>query len=111
MEILLSLGELRSAIKNRGMRALAVAAAGGLFFITAQTRGGDWIALATTRGQARAFTDPGKAILLLYKLGAQKILVDVSRWEPARAAAEGRRRPDVSGRLRRAHEVAKLGEG
>lgn len=63
--------------------------------------------LATTKGkQARGFRDPGKAILLLHGIGARKIVVDVSGWDVARAAAEGRRRPDVSGRQRRVHGLA-----
>lgn len=108
----ISLGGLRTALQTGGLRAVGVTASGGLFFVTAQPRSGGWLVLATTRGkQARGFRDPGKAILLLHEIGVTKIAVDVSGWEPGRAAAEGRRRPDVSARQRRVHGVAKLVAG
>ena len=95
-------------ISLAGLRVVGVTAAGGLFFVTAQPRSGAWIVLATTRGkQARGFRNPAKAILLLHEMGVQKIAVDVSGWEPARAAEEGWRRPDVAARQRRVHGVAK----
>ncbi len=106
----INLDQLRTAFLTGGLRTGGVAASGGLVFVTAQFRGsGEWVALATTRGkQGRGFKDPGKAILLLHEIGVKKIAVDVSRWEPARAAEEGRHRPDVSARLRRVHGVAGL---
>jgi hypothetical protein len=77
-----------------------------------QTRGGEWIVLATTRAkkgmgrQGRAFRDPGPAILLLHEMGVRKIVVDVSAWDPARAGEEARSRPDVAARQRRVHGAA-----
>ena len=104
---IINLGELRTAFQTGGLRAVGVSASGGLFFVTAQPRSGGWMVLATTRGkQARGFRDPGKAILLLHEIGVRKIAVDVSGWEPGRAAEEGRRRPDVSARQRRVHGAA-----
>jgi hypothetical protein len=112
----ITLGGLREAIQSGAFRTVGVAAAGGLFFVTVlPRRGGGWVVLEVTRGkQARAFRDPGKAIALLHGLGARKILVDVSLWDPARAGEHGWQRPDVAARQRRAHGaaalVAKLGD-
>ena len=104
----INLAELRTAFQTGGFKRVGVTASGGLFFVTAQPRSGGWLVLATTRGkQARGFRDPGKAILLLHEIGCQKIAVDVSGWEPGRAAIEARRRPDVAARQRRVHGVAK----
>lgn len=104
----ISLGGLKAAVLTGGMRTVGVVAAGGLFFVTVRRRSGGWLLLAATRsGQARVFRDPGRAILLLHGLGVRRIVVDVARWEPWRAGAEGARRPDVAARLRRAHGVVR----
>jgi len=110
---IINLDQLRIAFQTGGLRAIGLAASGGLFFVTAQVRNsGGWVVLATTRGkQARGFRDPAKAILLLHEIGVQKIAVDVSGWVPGRAAEERKRRPDVSVRQRKVHGVAKLVAG
>jgi hypothetical protein len=103
----ISLGELRASFRTGGLRTAGGPAGGGLFFVTVQPRSGEWMVLVTTRGkQPRGFRDPGKAILLLHEIGVRKIVVDISAWEPGRAAEEGWRRPDVSVRQRRVYGVA-----
>lgn len=109
---MITLGELRAAFQAGGLRSVGVAAAGGLFFVTVQPRSGGWMVLATNKKkQGRGFRDLGRAVLLLHEIGVQKIAVDVSGWEPGRAAEEGWRRPDVAARQRRLHGVARLVAG
>src|SRR6476620_8959142 len=103
----MTLEQFRSTLQAGGLRSLAVKAQGGLFFVTAESRSGDRVTLATTRGKvARAFRDPGKAIAVLHALGARKVEVDTSDWSPEQAANEGPRRPDTAERQRRRHEAA-----
>jgi hypothetical protein len=104
---IMTLDQFRSAFQSGGLRSVGVTAEGGLFFVTAEPRSGDPVKLATTRGKTpRTFRDPGKAIAVLHDLGARKVEVDTSAWNPDQAAPEGRRRPDTAERQRRAHEAA-----
>jgi len=103
----MTLDQLRSTLQAGGLRSVAVKAVGGLFFVSVESRNGDHVTLATTRGRvARRFRDPGKAIAVLHALGARKVEVDTSDWSPEQAANEGRRRPDTAERQRRVHQAA-----
>lgn len=107
MKTALNLDQFRSAFRAGGLRSISVMASGGQFFVTAQPRVGERVTLATTHGRkARTFRNPGKAIQILYEMGAHRVEIDTSAWSPAQAEVEGRKRPDTSERQRRAHQAA-----
>lgn len=107
MKTALNLDQFRSALLAGGLRSVCVRASGGHFFVTAQPRTGKRIALATTHGKTpRTFRNPAKAIEILHKMGAHKVEIDTSAWDPVQAETEGRKRPDTAQRQRHAHEAA-----
>jgi len=107
LETVLNLDQFRAAFHAGGFSSVTVRAAGGHFFVTAQPRTGRRVTLATThRKKKRSFRSPAKAIELLYRMGAHKVEVDTSAWDPELASAEGRKRPDTAERQRRAHQAA-----
>lgn len=103
----MTLDQFRAAFRAGGLRSVGVTASGGLFFVTALPREGEQITLATMRGKRpRRFRDPGRAIAVLHEIGARKVEVDTSGWQPEQAATQTRRRPDTAERQRRAHAAA-----
>jgi hypothetical protein len=61
------------------------------------------------RKRPRMFRDPATALKLLREIGVNKVEVQLAGWMPERAAEWGRKRPDMSDRLRFAHEYARPG--
>jgi hypothetical protein len=103
----LNLDQFRAAFHAGGFQSVAIRASGGHFFVTAEPRTGRRITLAATHGnKRRSFRSPARAIELLHRIGAHKVEVDTSEWDPGLAAAESRKRPDTAERQRRAHQAA-----
>jgi hypothetical protein len=103
----LNLDQFRSAIRAGGLHSIVIRASGGHFFVTARPLTGKPFTLANTHSKKlRAFTNPSRAIEVLHRIGAHRVEIDTSKWNPDLAKAEGRKRPDTSERQRRAHQAA-----
>src|ERR1700678_544816 len=69
------------------------------------------ILCTSRRTRPRMFRDPATALKLLREMGVKKVEVQLMGWCPERAGEWGRKRPDMSERLRFAHEYARPNRG
>jgi hypothetical protein len=120
-----NLGEFRGAIRAGGFNAVHLVAQGPFFLVQAepQPKAGagkpglcvpeaEWLTLVTTRNRKNhMFLNPTAALAMLKGLGVTSVQVDLESWRPNQGTDNDRRRPDMTQRLRLAHEYARAGSG
>jgi hypothetical protein len=113
------LEQFRSAIRVDAFERIVVDARGSDFAIegwprkraAAELEAGARMILCTTRKKrVRLFRHPAAALKVLKELGAKSVEVRLATWYPDQGSGWGYKRPDMSERLRFAHERARLGQ-
>jgi hypothetical protein len=119
----MNLGEFRGALRAGGFKAVHLVAQGPFFLIQAEPLGrvtkpgagvpaAEWLTLVTTRGRKNhIFLNPTAALAMLKGLGVKSVHVDLESWRPNQGTDNDRLRPDMTERLRFAHEYAREGSG
>jgi hypothetical protein len=112
------LEQFRSAIRVDAFERIVVDARGSDFAIEGWPRkraardmekGARMVLCTSRRKRVRLFRHPAAALKVLKELGARSVEVRLASWHPGQGSAWSNKRPDMSERLRFAHEQARLG--
>jgi hypothetical protein len=105
-EELFTLEHFQVAIRFEAIKTIKLKAEGTEFALQAVTKEGKQLRLRMARGlRERKFRSVGTALKLLRDLGLKEVMVEIEYYRPTKGRFQ--KRPDMSERLRFAHEYAR----